>query len=205
MDNGALEELLSSFASDTFAIQSQPEKDLRASLINFFAISNGPNGVHDPNNNLNSSAVRQQAHPTVSTRTTPPDAHISLSFQANEPPPHNTPLGSPMEEGFFQLSIAENNASGSLGNYPAALSPTSNNPQPAPMNHDPTTTSDSFGNCLSCLYSIAFHPNAIPHHAPNCQFNQFNNNSQSHHTYSSNLSAAHPFSQPQDGSQSTAF
>ncbi|KAI9630221.1 hypothetical protein KEM48_014144 [Puccinia striiformis f. sp. tritici PST-130] len=98
MDNRAVEELLSSFASDTFAVQSQPEKDLRASLINFLRLSTG--------------------------------YQISSTYQGDELPPPNTPIGSPMKEDIFDFAVATPNNAPSPENYPTTPSPTNHTAQP---------------------------------------------------------------------------
>ncbi|KNZ62469.1 uncharacterized protein VP01_1266g4 [Puccinia sorghi] len=181
MDNGGLEELLASFASETFAIQSQPEKDLRASLANFFAVAHDPNGArNERHGSVDATAVRLPAHGPTPARTMPAGSQMSLSFQANEPPPHNTPLGSPMEEDFFQFSGPPNNTL-SPGNIPAAPSLTTSPVQPAtPTNHHPLATTDALGNCLGCSHSVAFLPYQLPH-APNCPIHPFTTHRQSFH------------------------
>ncbi|KAI7954952.1 hypothetical protein MJO28_005352 [Puccinia striiformis f. sp. tritici] len=192
MDNRAVEDLLSSFASDTFAVQSQPEKDLRASLINFFTVNHGPDGPNPRNGNANTSSPIPLANHTASNRSLPTGYQMSSTYQGDELPPPNTPIGSPMKEDIFDFAVATPNNASSPENYPTTPSPTNHTAQP-PRNHDSTHTHvDSFGNCLSCANSAAFHQ-GYPHfpHAPSCHFDQFNTNLvQSLQSQNSELSSA---------------
>jgi hypothetical protein len=198
MDNRAVEELLSSFASDTFAIQSQPEKDLRACLMNFFSVGHSPDGpTTHRNGNIHASSSRQSSH-SASNPSVPVEAQMSVSYQASELPPPNTPLGSPMKEDIFNFSAATTNAF-SPQNYPVTPSPADNKAQ-KPTHHACIIPSHnpSFRSCPSCSHSLKFHHDdpRLPH-APNCHFDPFDNNRQSPLSQDSNLSSSHSPSQCQ--------
>ncbi|KAA1078776.1 hypothetical protein PGTUg99_014806 [Puccinia graminis f. sp. tritici] len=191
MDNRGVEELLSSFASDAFAIQSQPEKDLRACLMNFFSVGHGPDGPSDHRNaNIHASSGRQSNH-SASNPSLPVEAQMSVSYQASELPPPNTPLGSPMKEDVFNFPAPTTNAF-SPQDYPVTPSLADNKAQ-NPIHHAVTPShNSSFGSCPSCSHSLTFHqddPRLL--HAPNCHFDQFNNNHQSPLGQDSNLSSSH--------------
>lgn len=176
MENCPVDELLSSFASDAFAIQSQPEKDLRASLINFFSVGHDPNGLNYRKNTIGSSPFRlsNQGHPSPSRNLPSEATMLTREVELARP---NTPIGGPTKEGLFSFSTPSNHHFTPNGSYEDCSSLVINNVPATAMKSD--STRDQYGVCYNCFHLASLQqPNSVfQHHHPHCPLHQLD----SHH------------------------
>ncbi|MBW0465392.1 hypothetical protein O181_005107 [Austropuccinia psidii MF-1] len=139
MDNCAIEDLLSSFASDSFAVQSQPERDLRASLVGFL----------DPHRSGTLNPYLCPEHPSSfclcsASRVSSTETELQ-SFQESRLLLNNTPIGSPIKENFL------------IASAPADYLSPSKRPSiniDEPNSAHTMMTNVALGNCLGCLQAV---------------------------------------------------
>lgn len=141
-----MEDLLTSFSSESFAVQTQTEKDLRASLSSFFCVDG------DENQNL----VSHQASNFGSHTTLPNHPWSSYSQISNSnpswsndiPPPSNTPMGTPVRSNGFIISTSPPTS------YPHCNSPTPSHRTLNDLTGATPGASIEPMNCLACLYIL---------------------------------------------------
>ncbi|KAH9819522.1 hypothetical protein DFH28DRAFT_956337 [Melampsora americana] len=139
METCGMEDLLSSFSSDAFAVQSQSEKDLRASLNSFFAV----NQFAANTSNTTLPTHPWSSHPGLTGESGSGDIY------AQDIPRTNTPMGTPVRGNGFMLATHYN-------------SPTLDHRISGDLTTCGQLSSSTLSpNCLACLYLLQ-NPDQFP-------------------------------------------
>ncbi|KAG0140734.1 hypothetical protein CROQUDRAFT_110946 [Cronartium quercuum f. sp. fusiforme G11] len=152
MEACEIEDLLSSFSSETFAIQSQSEKDLRASLETFFTLNSNQNEnkKHGPIFEAESDHLTPPTHPSSTNPETSMESGLNEISNQEFPQP-NTPMGTPAQTNGFKMSTSPplSNRHGHHYNSPTLSHQTIGGLVNVTQN--PNTLKV---NCLACLYKL---------------------------------------------------